>query len=361
MLLNKKIPLFLLVLILIAGGVFVSARTSLSRNDALPPAGSVPEPEANGSGDADDRPVSEAASLPKDIADPGQSGVSPSDLSDPGEDAAGEADETDGTKAPGSDVIPDEPPLPGSDGTSDGTSVETAAPGGDESTETPPAPPEPVPGEGIPASPHVPVTVPEDGLGDPETHTANVDLPALFFPVERTDDPGKPADGLLASLRDLDPLLLRDEGTDAVKQIVYAGGDAYETKVLPEGGTLVTMTYRFPTGQTSRRGDLLYDEKAERSRLFAAFDYLFPEQVEAVRTDFTAMRHWEEAYLRAYGLSAPDWSAFVRSRYYGTRYCRMSVTRDTVTVTVYPAGYADPLGDFAANGSYREFYTYPMN
>ena len=212
--------------------------------------------------------------------------------------------------------------------------------------------------DGVPSQPHSPVTVPDDGSGDPAVHTGDVDLPALFAPVSKSSDPGADGAGLPAFLAGIDPSFMRDETDEAYRLIGYDAGDVYEIQDDAEGA-IVTVTYRYPTGQTSRRRDLVYDESKERPRVFAVLEYLFPEQAEAVRNDFTAMRHWQESYLRAYGLPEIDWSAFVRSRYYGTRYCLMSVTRDTVTVTVYPAGYRDELGDFAANGSYREFYTYP--
>ncbi len=213
---------------------------------------------------------------------------------------------------------------------------------------------------GVPATPHTPVAVPDDGTADPDAAKANVDLPALFYPVAKEPDKGVPADLLIEHLLASDPAVVRDEQTGSFRLIGYADGDVYEIKTLAEGGFLATLTYRFPTGRTSRRGDLIYNEAKERPRLEDALEYLFPEQFDAVWNDFTSMRYWEEFYLRAYGLTEPDWSAFVRSRAFGTRYCRMAVTRDTVTVTVYPDGYRDANGDFAPDGSYREFYTYPV-
>ncbi|MBR5741356.1 MAG: hypothetical protein IKX91_02265, partial [Firmicutes bacterium] len=218
------------------------------------------------------------------------------------------------------------------------------------------------PSDGVPAVPYNPAleTATEGGTGEPDVLTAAVDLPALFSPVDTDDAQGVPADGLIEYLRETDPAVLRDESAAGLATLAYADGNVFEVKTLADGKTLVTMTYRFPTGQKSRRGDMTYDEKTEKPRAFAAFEYLLPEYAETAENDFASMRHWEEVYCRAYGLAEADWSAFVRSRYYGARYCRMSVTRDTVTVTLYPAGYVDDSGDFAANGSYREFFTYPI-
>ncbi len=299
------------------------------------------DPVPDGSGDAD-KTGEGPADDPNANNGPNQSGVNDPSISNNNTQAAGPKP-TDGTNSqPNSETKPN-----------DGTDPYAGDPGGDPANGG-------TVSDGVPSQPHSPVTVPDDGSGDPEAHTADVDLPALFAPVTKESDPGADASGLPAFLAETDPAFMRDETDEGYRLIGYDAGDVYEIKNL-DAGVLVTITYRYPTGQTSRRGDLVYDESKERPRVFAVLEYLFPEQAEAVRNDFTAMRHWQESYLRAYGLSEIDWAAFVRSRYYGTRYCLMSVSRDTVTVTVYPAGYRDEMGDFAANGSYREFYTYPLN
>ncbi len=267
-----------------------------------------------------------------------------------------ETEEPDGTGGPDHSADESDPgDANGEIGTADTDSG--SAPGGDE----PAAGEGSGPGDGTPAAPHEPVATPDDGTGDPAAHTAAVDLPALFSPVMKETDAGTPADLLIEEMLAADPSPFRDEETGFSRMLVYADGDSYEIQTLPEGGVLAEMMYRFPTGQLSRRRDLVYNEANEYPRFRAALAYLFPEQFDSVWNDFATMRHWEEVYLRAYGLEEIDWAAFVRSRFFGARYCRMAVTRDAVTVTVYPAGYRDRNGDFAPDGSYREFYTYPLD